>query len=109
MSERLPNIHPGEILLEEFLKPLNITPYRLAKDIGVPQTRIEGILDGKRSVTPDTALRLARYFGSSAGLWLNLQAHYDLEEARRAKPEAYEHIMTLARPDPAAAVDEKAR
>jgi addiction module HigA family antidote len=82
--DRLPNIHPGEVLLEEFLKPLNITPYRLAKSLGVPQTRIAGILRGRRSITPDTALRLAAFFGTTARFWLNLQADYDLEETSRS-------------------------
>ena len=83
---RLRNIHPGEVLREEFLEPLNITPYRLAKDIGVQQTRIEQILDGKRSITVDTAIRLGRYFHVSPQFWLNLQQMYDLEEAE-SKPE----------------------
>ena len=74
--------HPGEILREEFLEPMGITPYRLAKDIHVPLTRIAEILKGERSISADTALRLARYFGLSQGFWINLQAHYDLERAR---------------------------
>lgn len=82
MDERLPSIHPGEILREEFLQPLGITPYRLAKDIGVPATRIAAILAEKRAITADTALRLGRYFGTSAELWLNLQSSYELQEAR---------------------------
>lgn len=77
---RLPNVHPGEVLREEFLTPLNITPYRLAKSIGVQQTRIESILDGKRSITADTAIRLGRFFSVTPQFWLNLQAMYDLEE-----------------------------
>ena len=77
-----PPIHPGEILREEFLEPMGITPYRLAKDIKVPQTRIAAILAGERSVTPDTALRLSRYFGMSERFWSTLQANYDLEIAR---------------------------
>jgi addiction module HigA family antidote len=80
--ERLPNIHPGEILREEFLSPLGITAYRLAKDIRVPATRISDILNGRRSISAGTALRLARYFGNSAQFWLNLQASYDLREAQ---------------------------
>jgi addiction module HigA family antidote len=83
MSDRLPSIHPGEILLEEFLQPLAITPYRLAKSIGVPQTRIAAILAGKRAITADTALRLARFFETSPEFWLNLQSTYELQEARR--------------------------
>lgn len=72
-------IHPGEILLEEFLKPMGISQYRLAKDLSVDPRRINEIVLGKRSVSADTALRLGRYFGMSAGFWMNLQSHYDLE------------------------------
>ncbi len=72
-------IHPGEILLEEFLQPLGISQYRLAKDISVPPRRINEIIHGKRAITPDTALRLSRYFGLSERFWVNLQARYDLE------------------------------
>lgn len=72
-------IHPGEILLEEFLEPMNITQYRLAKDIGVPPRRINEIVQGKRAVSVDTALRLSRYFGLSERFWLNLQTRYDVE------------------------------
>ena len=75
----MPYIHPGEVLMEEFLKPLGITQYRLAKDISVPPRRINEIVHGIRSITADTALRLGRYFGTSAQFWLNLQAHYELE------------------------------
>ena len=84
MTERLPNIHPGEVLLEEFLKPLELSQNRLARDLGVPPRRINEVVLGKRSVTPDTALRLARYFGTSERFWLGLQTDYDLEEARLA-------------------------
>jgi addiction module HigA family antidote len=77
----LPPVHPGEILLEDFLKHLNITRYRLAKAIGVPQRRIDEICAGKRSITADTALRLARFFGTDDQSWMNLQAEYDLESA----------------------------
>ena len=80
---RLPNILPGDVLREDLLVPLGMTPYRLAKRLGVPQTRIADILAGRRSVTPDTALRLAALLGTSAQFWLNLQAAYDLEEARK--------------------------
>ncbi|ETW93755.1 MAG: XRE family transcriptional regulator [Candidatus Entotheonella factor] len=79
---RLPPIHPGEILLEEFLRPMNISQYRLAKDIGVPARRINEIVHGKRAISADTALRLSRYFGLSERFWLNLQARYDLEVAK---------------------------
>ena len=72
-------VHPGEILFEEFLKPLGISQYRVAKDISVPPRRINEIVQGKRSITADTALRLARYFGLSERFWLNLQSRYDLE------------------------------
>ena len=77
--EKLPPIHPGEILLEEFLKPMGISQYRLAKDISVPPRRINEIVHGKRAITPDTALRLSRYFGLSERFWMNLQARYNLE------------------------------
>ena len=72
-------IHPGEILMEEFLKPMGISQYRLAKDISVPARRINEIVQGKRAITPDTALRLSKYFGMSERFWANLQARYDLE------------------------------
>lgn len=75
----LPPVHPGEILLEDFLKPLGLTRYRLAKSTGVPQRRIDEICAGKRAVSADTALRLARFFGTDAQSWMNLQAAYDLE------------------------------
>ena len=78
-EQTLPPIHPGEILLEEFLQPLEISQYRLAKDIGVPPRRINEIVQGKRSISPDTALRLSRYFGLSERFWINLQTRYDLE------------------------------
>ncbi len=78
-KRKLPPIHPGEILMEEFLKPMGISQYRLAKDISVPARRINEIVQGKRSVTPDTALRLSRYFSLSERFWVNLQARYDLE------------------------------
>jgi addiction module HigA family antidote len=80
MSVReIPPIHPGEILLEEYLKPMNITQYRLAKDIHVDPRRINEIIHGQRSISADTALRLSRYFGTSERFWLNLQSRYDLE------------------------------
>lgn len=92
-SERLPNIHPGEVLNEEFLKPLGLTPYRLAKDTFLPQTRISEILKGKRRITADTALRFAAYFGSTADFWLGLQNDYDLEEERRLIGEGLSRIV----------------
>ena len=91
--DRLPNIHPGEVLREEFLVPLGISQYRLAKDIGVTEARISAICAGKRAVTADTALRLARYFGTSAAFWLGLQADYDLEEAACAAGAALDRIV----------------
>jgi addiction module HigA family antidote len=91
-SDRLPNIHPGEILKLDFLEPLEITPYRLSQDLGVAQTRISEILTGKRRITADTALRLSRYFGNSAQFWMNLQAHYDLRQAQEDNAEVYSQI-----------------
>ena len=79
MTEKLPPIHPGEILLEEFLEPMRISQYRLAKDINVPPRRINEIVLGKRAITPDTALRLSLYFGLSERFWINLQTRFDLE------------------------------
>ncbi|HZT41457.1 MAG TPA: HigA family addiction module antitoxin [Chthonomonadaceae bacterium] len=90
--DRLPNIHPGEILQEEFLTPLGITPYRLSHAIGVQQTRISEIINGKRSITPDTAIRLARFFKTTPEFWLNLQRQYDLEEAQLERGKDYEEI-----------------
>ncbi len=78
--KKLKNIHPGEILLEEFLIPLEISAYRLSKDIGIPQTRISEIVKGNRRISADTALRLSKYFGNSAKFWLGLQDDFDLEE-----------------------------
>jgi addiction module HigA family antidote len=85
--DRLAPVHPGKVLLKDFMKPLGLSQYRVAKDIGVPTLRISQIVRGPRSITADTALRLARYFGTSAAVWLRLQARYDLEtaEAKTAK------------------------
>lgn len=94
--KQLPNIHPGEVLNEEFLKPLNITAYRLSKELHIPQTRISQILHSKRSITADTAIRLSRFFGNSAKFWTGLQEDYDLEELIREKKEEYNQIKTLA-------------
>ncbi len=82
MARRTP-IHPGEVLLHEFLKELGITSYALAKSVGVPTNRITGIVNGDRAISADTAFRLARFFGNSAEFWMNLQMHYDLEIANR--------------------------
>ncbi len=91
MSKRdLPPVHPGEILLEDFLNPMGITRYRLAKSIGVPQRRIDEICAGKWAITADTAMRLARFFGTDAQSWMNLQAAYDLEVAEISLAERIE-------------------
>jgi addiction module HigA family antidote len=84
MTTKLANVHPGEVLLEEFLRPLGLSQNALARALDVPPRRINEIVLGKRTLTPDTALRLARYFGTSERFWLGLQADYDLEETRRA-------------------------
>ena len=93
--ERLPNIHPGEVLKEEFLDPMGISAYRLAKDTGIPQTRVADIIHGRRRVTADTALRLGKYFGVSARFWLGLQDDFDLEEELKTKEREIEGIPTL--------------
>ena len=91
-------VHPGEILAEEFLKPLKVSQYRLAKDINVPARRINEIVQGKRSITADTALRLSRYFGLSERFWLNLQSRYDLEKEKdRLKGRIEEEVKVLER------------
>lgn len=83
--EKLANIHPGEILNYEFLGPLEITAYRLSKDLKIPQTRISEIIKGNRRITADTALRLSKYFGNSAKFWLGLQDDFDIEEEKKSK------------------------
>ena len=93
---KLPNIHPGEVLLEEFLKPMEITAYRLSKDLGIPQTRISQIIKGKRRVTADTALRLSKYFGTSVKFWLGLQNDYDVEEEQDKIKNELQNIPVLA-------------
>ena len=90
--EKLGNIHPGEILNEEFLIPMGISAYRLSKDIEIPQTRISQIIKGKRRITADTALRLHSYFGNSAKFWLGLQDDYDLEEEKENKRDVLKKI-----------------
>jgi len=94
--EKLPNIHPGEILQEEFLIPLSITPYRLAKETNIPQTRISEIIKGNRRITADTALRLSQFFGNSAKFWLGLQDDFDLEAELDEKREELNHIKPYA-------------
>ena len=95
----LENIHPGEVLLKEFLEPMGITAYRLSKETAIPQTRISQILKGKRRITADTAIRFERFFGTTAKFWLNLQASYDVEEALKENEEAYSRIgsMTISK------------
>jgi addiction module HigA family antidote len=88
--------HPGEILVEEFLVPMGITPYLLAKEIGVPQTRLSEIIRGRRGITADTGLRLSRALGLSDMFWINLQARYDADMVRADKSEELEHIHPLA-------------
>ena len=90
--EKLNNIHPGEVLREEFMKPLDITAYRLSKDLGIPQTRISEILKGRRRVSANTALRLSQYFGNSAKFWLGLQDDYDLEEELNSRKREFQKI-----------------
>ncbi len=95
-----PPIHPGEVLLEEFIRPLRISQYRLAKDVSVHPRRINQIVHGKRSVTADTALRLSRYFGTSEQFWLNLQSRYDLEvEKDRLGDRLAKEVRVLAHDD----------
>jgi addiction module HigA family antidote len=90
--EKLENVHPGEVLLEEFLIPMKISAYRLSNDIKIPQTRISEIIKGKRRITADTALRLSNYFGNSAKFWMGLQDDFDLEEALSQKVEVFRSI-----------------
>jgi addiction module HigA family antidote len=93
--KRLENIHPGEVLMEEFLLPMEISAYRLSKDLDIPQTRISQILKGKRRITADTALRLSSYFGNSAKFWLGLQNDYDIEEEQRINEGAFKRIQLV--------------
>ena len=93
--EKLKNIHPGEILKEEFLEPLEISAYRLSKETFIPQTRVSEIIKGNRRITADTALRLSRYFGTSAKFWLGLQDDYDLEEETNSKHDEFENIKPV--------------
>ncbi|TVP98182.1 MAG: addiction module antidote protein, HigA family [Balneolaceae bacterium] len=90
--DKLPNIHPGEVLKEEFLDEMNITAYRLAKETFIPQTRISEIIKGRRRITADTALRFSRFFGTSARFWMGLQEDYDLEKELREKEEEINKI-----------------
>ena len=89
---KLKNIHPGEVLQEEFLIPMNISAYSLAKDIGIPQTRVSEIIKGNRRISADTAIRLSNYFGNSAKFWLGLQNDYDIEEELEKKQKEFDSI-----------------
>jgi addiction module HigA family antidote len=93
----LANVHPGEILLYEFLEPLGITAYRLSKDLRIPQTRISEIIKGNRRITADTAIRLSKYFGNSAKFWLGLQDDYDIEEENNQKGDDIEKIKRFGK------------
>ncbi len=95
--KKIKNIHPGEILQEEFLLPLEISAYKLSKDIGIPQTRVSSIIKGNRRITADTALRLSKYFGNSAKFWLGLQDDFDIEEETNEKKAALNAIKQYAR------------
>lgn len=90
--KKIKNIHPGEILLEEFLIPLEISAYRLSKEISIPQNRLSAIIHGNRRITADTALRLSKYFGNSAKFWLGLQDDYDIEEENTHKQKELDKI-----------------
>lgn len=94
--ERLPNVHPGEVLKEEFLSPMNVSAYTLAKEINVPETRISEIIHGKKAVTADTAIRFAKFFGTTAEFWLHLQNLYDLEKEEKLNAPEFEMIKMHA-------------
>jgi len=93
--EKLRNIHPGEVLSEEFLKPYGISAYRLSKEVGIPQTRTSEIIKGRRRITADTACKLSRYFGTTPKFWLGLQNDYDIEEQRHLIKKELENITPL--------------
>ncbi len=95
---KLAPLHPGEVLFEEFMKPMGLSQNRLGRDLGVPPRRINEIIHGKRGVTADSALRLARYFGTSARFWMGLQSDYDLETAEDKLSEKIAHEVKLSRP-----------
>lgn len=94
--EKLGNVHPGEILLYEFLEPLEISAYRLSKDLKIPQTRISQIIKGRRRITADTALRLSKYFGNSAKFWLGIQDDFDIEEGKENNQSELNEIKQYA-------------
>ena len=93
--KKLKNIHPGEVVFEEFLLPLNISAYRLAKETYLPQTRISEIIKGRRRITADTAIRFSLFFGTSPQFWLGLQDNFDLEEEQRMKAKEFKSIKTI--------------
>ncbi|MEX0980985.1 MAG: HigA family addiction module antitoxin [Bacteroidales bacterium] len=93
--DKLENIHPGEVLLEEFLKPMDISAYRLSKDTEIPQTRVSQIIKGNRRITADTALRLSSYFGNSPKFWLGLQDDYDIEEEKAIRNDIFKRISLI--------------
>ena len=95
-TEKLPPIHPGEILYEEFLRPMNITQYRLAKSIGVDPRRVHAIVKGERGISPETALLFSRFFGNSAGFWMGLQSQYDLEVAEERLGERLSAVVGVS-------------
>jgi len=105
--EKLRNITPGEILQEEFLIPMNISQYRLAKELDIPQTRVSNIINGSRRITADTALRLSSFFGNSAKFWLGLQDDFDIENAQSFQPKVYRQIETADYMTNVAEPDEK--
>ena len=96
ITKTLNNVHPGEILKEEFLDPMNISAYSLGKETGIPQSRISSIIHGKRAVTADTAIRLSRFFGTTPDFWLTLQYMYDIEEEERKKCDEFNAIKRYA-------------
>lgn len=95
--KKIKNVHPGEILLKEFLEPLQISAYKLSKEIGIPQTRVSEILKGRRRITADTALRLSAFFGNSPKFWLGLQADFDLEDVKKQKHKDLKQIKQFVR------------
>jgi addiction module HigA family antidote len=95
MAKRISNIHPGEILLEEFLKPMGISAYRLSKETKIDQTRISEIIKGKRSISVDTALRFSKFFSNSPEFWINLQNHFDIEEKKRQMEQELKKIKSF--------------
>ena len=95
-TSRLANVHPGEVLREEFLKPMGLSQYRLARKLGIPESRVSEIVNGERGITADTALRLARFFDTGYDLWLNLQHRFDVEEAQKAKGREIQRIAPCA-------------